>query len=60
VLPDSKPRRGQSAQIIQASGNVKSAIALFALKVVVVSFVGALVSSRFSRYFDGLDPTLTE
>jgi hypothetical protein len=26
----------------------------------VMSFVGALVSSRFSWYFDGLDPTLSD
>jgi hypothetical protein len=59
VLVNPKLGRRQPAKIVQAAGNVKSTIALLALKMMVMSFVGALVSSRFSRYFDGLDPALS-
>jgi hypothetical protein len=60
VLLDAKPRRCQLTKIIHASGEVKSAIALLALKMMVMFFARALVSSRFSRYFNGLNPTLSQ
>ncbi len=58
VLSDSKLRRRQLAEIIQAPDNVKSTIALFALKMMMVAFARALVPSGFSRYFHGFNPTV--
>lgn len=55
MLLYAKPRRRQPAEV-KASVNVKGALAPFALKVVVMSLVGAFVSRRFPGYFDGFDP----
>jgi len=56
VLLDPKTRRRQLAEIIEAARDVKSAIALLALKMVVMPFVRSLVSCGLSRYLDGFDP----
>jgi hypothetical protein len=60
VLLNPKLRRRELTEVIQAPGDVKSAIALLALKMVVVSLVGALVPRRLSRYFDRFDPTFIQ
>jgi hypothetical protein len=53
---DPKLRRRQLTQIVKAPGDVESPIALLALKMVVVTLVGALVARRLPRNFDGFDP----
>jgi hypothetical protein len=60
VFLDPKLRGSQLTQIVQASGDVESSIALLALKMVVVTLVGALVARGLSWNFDRFDPTIIQ
>ena len=58
MLLDAKPRRRQLTEIISTTGNVKGTIALLALKMMMMSFVSALVSSRLAGYFNRFNRTV--
>jgi hypothetical protein len=60
VLFDSKLRRRQLAEIIEASGDVEHAIALLALEVVMVPFVRTLVPRWFAGNLHRVDPAVIE
>jgi hypothetical protein len=60
VLLDAKLRWRQPTEIISTTRNVKGTIALLALKMMMMSFVCALVSSRLSRYFNRFNRTIGE
>ncbi|MFZ0683763.1 MAG: hypothetical protein WA304_07750 [Candidatus Cybelea sp.] len=55
-----KLRGRQLTQIVKAPGDVESPIALLALKMVVVTLVGALVARGLPRDFDGFDPSVIQ
>jgi hypothetical protein len=58
VLLDSKLRRHQLAEIIEASGNVEYAVALLALEVVMVPLVRPLVSRRLAGNLHRVNPAV--
>jgi len=58
VLLDSKSRRREIAEIVQAPRDIKSSIALLALKMVMMSLVCALVSCGFPGDFHEFDPAI--
>lgn len=47
-------RRHEFAQILDAAGQIESACATFALKMMMVRFIGPLVPNRLAGNLDGL------
>jgi hypothetical protein len=52
MLRNAKPRRGELTKVIEASGHVKNTVAFLTLEMVMMSLVGALVSSRLTGHFN--------
>lgn len=60
MIAHAKLRWCQLAHVIQTSGNVEDALATFALKMVMVSTVRALVARRLAGNLDCVDPAALE